>query len=134
MKARAYFKRAYLADERIAVGICEAENLRRAIRLLENHKDDPMGIRLAAVLEKLWVLEDELCDEIDSLVELKAQMRRVIDTSPSVRERVVLRMRYLLGMAWADIAELLQSDVETVLYWHGEGLRHVRLPAIPAPV
>ena len=130
MRAKMYFKRAYLADEKIVVGIREAEKLRRAIRLLENHKGSPLGVRLAVVLEKLRVLEDEVSGEIDALIDQRAEMRRVIETVPSRRSRLVLRMRYILGMTWDDIAGSLQSDVETVLYWHGEGLRHVKLPVV----
>ena len=131
MRTQTYFRKVQLADERIAEAICEVGKLRQTIQLLENNKEAPLGPRLETVLEKLWLMEDDLCNEIDSLILFKGQMRQVIDTVPTARERLVLRMRYLLGMSWEDIAEKLHSDVSSVRDWHSRGLRNVILPAKP---
>lgn len=131
MRTQTYFRKVQLADERIEEAICEVGKLRQTIQLLENNKEAPLGPRLETVLEKLWLMEDDLCNEIDSLILFKGQMRQVIDTVPTARERLVLRMRYLLGMSWEDIAEKLHSDVCSVRAWHSTGLRNVRLPAKP---
>lgn len=131
MRTQTYFRKVQLADERIAEAICEVGKLRQTIQLLENNKEAPLGSRLETVLEKLWLMEDDLCNEIDSLILFKGQMRQVIDTTGTVRERLVLRMRYILGMSWEDIAEKLHSDVSSVRDWHSRGLRNVMLPANP---
>ena len=68
-------------------------------------------------LEKCYQLEAEIDMEIDRFVDLKRQMRGVIEELINVDEKVVLINRYLLEKSWDSIADEMtcgQSFVGTV--------------------
>ena len=52
-------------------------------------------------------LEREVDEEIDRLVDLKAEIMKTIGQVPNDRERVVLELRYLAFKDWASIAGTL---------------------------
>ena len=76
-------------------------------------------------------MEAEIDAEIDKFVDLKRQMRSVIDELDNVDEKVVLTNRYVLQQSWESIAEELHADVRTVFRWHSKALRNLRLPDNP---
>ena len=82
-------------------------------------------------LERIYDLEEKINNEIDLFVDLKDEIRGVIDTVPDTDERMVLRYRYIHNMTWEDIGDKLKADSRTVRRWHGQALLHVVLPENP---
>ena len=70
-------------------------------------------------------LEQQINDEIDTLVDLKEQIRGVIDRVADTDERMVLRYRYVHNYTWEQIGDELNADKSTVRRWHGNALSHV---------
>ena len=63
---------------------------------------------------KIMELEDKINAEIDNLVELKKQIRSVIDEVANTDERMVLRYRYIHNLTWEQIGDELHADRTTV--------------------
>ena len=80
---------------------------------------------------KIRDLEEKIDAEIDRLVDLKAEIRNVIDRVKDPDEQMVLRYRYINGMSWEQISNELSADRTTVYRWHNMALQHVILPDEP---
>lgn len=59
---------------------------------------------------------------------LKEEIRSVIDMVSNTDERMVLRYRYIHNYTWEQIGDVLGADSRTVRRWHGQALGHVTLP------
>lgn len=69
--------------------------------------------------------------EIDRLVDLKAQIRGVIEAVTDPNERMVLRYRYIHNMTWEQIGDELHADARTIRRWHARALSGLTLPENP---
>ena len=86
MTVKEYLRQAYRLDHRIDSDISEMERLREMACSIgapgfEEHYDPnhPTEAPFIRALEKVWKLEEKINAEIDRLVDLKAQMRGVIE-------------------------------------------------------
>lgn len=98
----------------------------------KNSKSDPVAnaaIRLAALSEKI-------AQKTDELIALRIKIEEAIAALPS-KERRVMRLRYIRGLKWAQIAERIFGDKEdyferadsylrTVTRIHGRALQKTR--------
>ncbi len=128
MDAKNYLQRVRFADERISSLIWEALRLRRNIRILEQSKEAPIGVRLTGILGKLWMTEANLHFEIDTLVDFKSEVREAIGKLKNPEERLVLRLRYLQDRSWDQIAGILETNTKTITDVHKKALLHLEVP------
>ena len=135
MTAREYLRKAIRLDARIDSDIEEAARLREMATSLqspgfEEHygSNHPTEAPFARHVERLIDLERHINTEIDALVELKEEVRHVIDMVDDPNERMVLRYRYILNHTWDQIGEAMHASERTVRRWHGMGLRHIKVP------
>lgn len=68
-------------------------------------------------------MEHEVDEDIDHLVELKADIMKAVSRVPDDRERVVLELRYLAFKDWASIADAIGLHVRQVYRLHDEALK-----------
>ena len=85
-------------------------------------------------VEKILMLEEKINGEIDTLVDLKEQMRGVIEAVQDTDERMVLRYRYVHNLTWEQIGNEMNADARTIRRWHGNALLHVILPENPVRI
>ena len=138
MKPREYLHQAYRLDHRINSDIEEMARLREMAssvsspvfgdKIQTSRNTNPPYVRC---IEKIMALEKRINDEIDTLVDLKEQIRGVIDKVADTDERMVLRYRYIHNYTWEQIGDELNADKSTVRRWHGNALFHVVLPDDP---
>ena len=138
MTAKEYLKQAYRLDHRIDSDIAEMERLREMACSVgspgfeEHHNPNrPTEAPFVRALEKMWAMQEKINAEIDRLVDLKAQMRGVIEAVPDTDERMVLRYRYIHNMTWEQIGDEPHADKSTLRRWHGSALQHVIMPDEP---
>ena len=138
MTAKEYLKQAYRLDHRIDSDIAEMERLREMACSVgspgfeEHHNPNrPTEAPFVRALEKMWAMQEKINAEIDRLVDLKAQMRGVIEAVPDTDERMVLRYRYIHNMTWERIGDELHAGETSVRRWHASALSHVILPDDP---
>lgn len=138
MTAKEYLKQAYRLDHRIDSDIAEMERLREMAYSVgspgfeEHHNPNrPTEAPFVRVLEKVWRMEEKINAEIDRLVDLKAQIRGVIEAVSDPNERMVLRYRYIHNMTWERIGDELHAGETSIRRWHASALSHVVLPENP---
>lgn len=135
MTPKEYLKQAYRLDHRINSDIAELGRLREMStsisspslgeKVQTNRNADAPFVKC---LERIYALEEKINEEIDLLVNLKEEIRSVIDMVSNTDERMVLRYRYIHNYTWEQIGDVLGADSRTVRRWHGQALGHVTLP------
>lgn len=138
MTAKEYLRQAYRLDHRIDSDIAEMERLREMACSVgspgfeEHHNPNrPTEAPFVRALEKVWRMEEKINTEIDRLVDLKAQIRGVIEAVSDPNERMVLRYRYIHNMTWERIGDELHAGETSIRRWHASALAHVVLPENP---
>lgn len=138
MKVKDYLHQAYRLDHRINSDIEEMTRLREMAssvsapvfgeKVQTSRSAEAPFVRC---VEKIMALETKINDEIDTLVDLKEQIRGVIDRVTDTDERMVLRYRYVHNYTWEQIGDELNADKSTVRRWHGNALLHAEVPENP---
>ena len=83
--------------------------------------------RLESSVSKIVDIEREIGTSIDQLVRTRLQVESVINSVPNVNQRNVLRLRYISGMKWEQIAVKLNYDYRWVLRLHGKALNKIAI-------
>lgn len=141
MTNKEYLRQAYRLDQKINSDIEEVARLREMAssisspvlgdKVQTSRNGDAPFVRS---IEKILMLEEKINREIDTLVDLKQQMREVIAAVPDTDERMVLRYRYIHNLTWEQIGNELNADARTIRRWHGSALVHVVLPEEPIKI
>ncbi len=141
MTAKEYLRQAYRLDQKINSDIEEMERLREMFTSISSpvlcDKVQTSGngdAPFVRSVEKILMLEKQINQEINTLIELKSQVRDVIAAVPDTDERMVLRYRYIHNMTWEQIGNELSADKSTIRRWHGSALAHVVLPGKPIKI
>ena len=141
MTPKEYLSQAYRLDQRINSDIAELGRLRLMSQNIsspgfEEHYNATRNTDAPFVkqIEKIMELEKTINEEIDRLVDLKAQIRITIGSVKNTDERMVLRYRYVDHMTWEQIGMTLYADPRTVRRWHGNALNHVVMPENPIQI
>lgn len=135
MTAKEYLRQAYRLDQRIDSHVAELENLRDLSTRIQgsNFGERVSGTRsteasYAGIVDKIVDMQRRINAEIDTLVDLKAEMDAAIEGVPDVDERLLLRYRYINNNAWDDIAKALHVSSRTVHRIHSSALRNFVVP------
>lgn len=135
MEAKAYLERARNINIQIDSKLEQVSALRQlAIKASSTISPvPPSGTpdphRLEKTITRMMDMEHEVDEDIDHLVELKADIMKVISRVPDDRERVVLELRYLAFKDWASIADTIGLHIRQVYRLHDEALKYIEIPA-----
>ena len=135
MTPKEYLKQAYRLDQKINSDIAEAARLREMASSVgspgfEEHYNPnrPTEASFVRCLERVWELEQKINAEIDKLVDLKEQIRTVIDKVENPDEQMVLRYRYIHNWTWEQIGDTLYADESSIRRWHSRALQQITVP------
>lgn len=139
MTPKEYLKQAYRLDKRIDKEMLRLKELRALAGCAQtvsyeeriaspNRNTEAPFVRM---LEKVYLLENHINEQIDKFVDLKQQMADAIDELPNADQNLVLSYRYVHGWTWEQIAEELCADRSTVLRWHSKALKLFEVPQNP---
>ena len=138
MTAKEYLHQAYRLDHRINSDIEELQKLREMScsisapqlgeRVQTSRSYEAPFVRS---VEKILALEKRIDAEIDLFVDLKKEIRSVIEQVENTDEQMVLRYRYIHNLTWEQIADELNADKVTVWRWHKKALQSAVLPENP---
>lgn len=131
MTAREYLSQAYLLDLRIRSKMRQVEELRALACSVQGfsaeepvvHTKDVTGLQNAVV--RIMEEEQALNEEIDRFVDLKREIRSVIDRVPDLTMRLILEKRYLLFESWVKIVTDLVYSRRWVFDLHRRALEYV---------
>ena len=134
MNAKEYLSQAMYIDQRIDSKLEQIMKLResatKATATLSDmpRPDSPNVQSMEETIVKIGDLEREINRDIEALVDLKAEARKVISKLDNPEQQLILEMRYLCYKSWAEIAEDLSFSESNVYKIHGEALKRIVLP------
>ncbi len=131
MGAVELLKQAYYIDVRIDNKLEQMEALNAlATKATTTFGNEPVsGTRDVHKREeticKIVDLQNEINADIDSLVDLKRELRKTIESIPNVDYRTVLELRYLNFRKWEEIAVTMGYRLRNVHYIHGKAIEYL---------
>lgn len=134
MTAKEYLNQAYRLDQRINSKIEQVESLNAlAQKCTSTISDMPKnpnrnGSRMEDAIIKIMSLQEEINNEIDMLVDLKAE---IIDTIRNVKNpeyQTLLELRYLCFKTWEQIAVDMNYGIDNVFKLHQKALKKITVP------
>ena len=135
MTVKEYLGQAYLLDKRIKSDTMELEELRMMSQTIsspgfEEHYNASKNTDAPYIrtLEKMFDMESKIMKEINTLVELKNQIREVISQIEKPEYQMILKYRYIHNMTWPTIGDKLCADGRTVQRWHNKAIAKIKLP------
>ena len=79
-------------------------------------------------IEKIDEIEHKINQEIDALVDLKAEISSAIERLDDTEEKLLLKYRYFENRTWEEISGLLHVSERTVRRIHGRALQNFSVP------
>ena len=134
MTARQYLGQAYRLDQRINSKLTQLTLLRNnAMNITANLKEITVqtshdNSKMENTILKIMQQEREIDEEIDRLVDLKAEVRKVISEVPNIEYRLLLELRYLCFRTWEEIAVEMDYSIDYVFKVHRKALEMVEVP------
>lgn len=128
MTARQYLGQAYRLDQRINSKLTQLSLLRgNAMNLTASIKEISIqtthdNMRMENTLLKIIDQERIIDEEIDRLVDLKAEIKKMIDEVPNIEYRLILELRYLCFRSWEEIAVDMDYSIDNVFRIHRKAL------------
>ena len=136
MTAKQYLKQAYRLNELINSDLEELAQLKALSTSISSpnlsgmppsstRNTEPFFVKC---INKIVDLEKIINDEIDRFVELKKEIREVINNVPDPDERLVLRLRYIEFLKWEAVASSMGLSLKQVHRIHASALMNVKIP------
>lgn len=135
MTAKEYLSQAFHIDQRISSKLSQVMRLREAATSCTAtlsdmpRPDSPSRQQMADTICKIVDLEREINEDIDRLVDLKAEARRAINAVSDPDQQLILELRYLCYKPWNEIMTELGYSEATIYRLHGEALKKILVPA-----
>lgn len=133
MNAKDYLSQARYLDQSINSKIQQLGQLNdlatKATSVLTGMPRNPSSgtSQMADTVVKIIDLQNEINRDIDTLVDLKADIMRLI-RSVSCREyQTILEKRYLCFFSWEKIAAAMDYDIRWLYRLHGKALEEVQV-------
>lgn len=119
---------AYHLDLRIESKLQQVESLRAlAAKATTTYGAEPVsGTRdvhkREEIICKIVDLQAEINSDIDSLVDLKRELREMIEAVPNVSYRTILELRYLNFRTWEEIAVAMGYTLRNLRYMRDKAI------------
>ena len=134
MTAKEYLSQAFYLDTQITEKLHQLDQLRSMSSNITAKVSDmprsssPNPHSMEDTILKIVDMSRALDSEIDALVDLKKEIKGVIDAVQNDEYRTLLTMRYLSFRPWKYISETMHYDDKYVFEVHGKALLAVKLP------
>ena len=135
MTARQYLGQAYRLDDQINNKLKQLTMLKTLATHVSATLNDVCiqksrnDHKMEDTILKIYEQEKELNEDINRLVDLKAEISKVISEVQNVEYRVILEKRYILFETWEEIAVDLGYSVDYIFKMHRNALDKVEVPA-----
>ena len=128
MTAKEYLSQAFHIDQRISSKLSQVMRLREAATnctaTLSDmpRPDSPSRQQMTDTICKIVDLEREINEDIDRLVDLKAEARRTINAVSDPDQQLILELRYLCFKSWEQIAVDMGYELRWLYRLHHRAL------------
>lgn len=136
MTAKQYLRQAYRLNDLINSDLAELEQLKVLSTSVSSPNLSGMpssGTKkqeapFVNAVMKIIELEKVIDAEIDRFVDLKKEIRDVINKVPDNSQKLVLKLRYIQFLKWESVAAEMDLSLKQVHRIHNEALKNVKLP------
>ena len=134
MSTKDYLSQAYRIDQRINSKLAQVMSLRdllgKATGTLSGAPKaaTPNPHSMEDTIAKMVDLESEINDDIDALVDLKAEIMRRIKRVENTEYQTILELRYLCFKRWEEVSVELGYSLQHLFRLHDEALEAVSFP------
>ena len=129
MTAKEYLSRYHLINIRINVKIDQQRQLRELATNISPSTSEGHGSgvsdRVGVAVAKIATLEQEINNEIDELIRVKAEIEHTISAVADERLRLILTARYINCNRWEQIAVIQNIELRWLYRVHGRALSEV---------
>ena len=131
MTAKEYLGQARFLDMRINSKIQQIISLNElATKCTSTLSDMPKstnrcGSRMEDAIIKIITLEEEINRDIDTLVDLKSEITRIIKAVLNVEHQTILEKRYLCFINWEQIAVDMNYSMQHIFRMHDKALKEI---------
>ena len=131
MRAKEYLSQAVAINHKIDSKLEQASSLRSlAMKVTTTFGEDKVQSTkkqspMEEIMVKLIDLEQEVNDDIDELIRLKAEILETINQVEDINQQIILEKRYISCKTWDDIARETGYDRSTVYRNHGKALKEI---------
>ena len=131
MSTKDYLSQAYRIDQRINSKLAQVMSLRdllgKATGTLSGAPKaaTPNPHSMEDTIAKMVDLENEINDDIDALVDLKAEIMRHIKHVENTEYQTILELRYLCFKRWEEIAVDMGYSLRRVYELHDSALEEI---------
>ena len=132
MNAKEYLSQAKYLDQSINAKIQQLGQLNdlatKATAVLTGMPHNPSGSTstMADTVVKIIDLQDEINRDIDTLVDLKTDIMRLVKSVSCCEYQTILEKRYLCFQSWEKIAAAMDYDIRWLYRLHGKALEEVQ--------
>ena len=132
MTAREYLSQAYRLDQRINSKIEQLSTLNdlatKATSVMSGmpHNPNKGTSSFESIIVKIVDLQNEINSDIDSLVDLKAEITARINAVENTDYRLILERRYLCWATWPEIAVELNFSTRRMFQLHDLALEEIQ--------
>ena len=133
-KVRRYFESVKYYEQRI-------DSLQRHLKAIEHRKTQVKAIDYSreqvkggnkssweALIDKTDKYKQDIIETSLKLVELRAKILEIINKVEDQRYVLLLTLRYVECLDWAEIEKIFDRTRNTIDQWHTNALAEVRLP------
>ena len=134
MTTKDYLSQAYRIDQRINSKLAQVMSLRdllgKATGTLSGAPKaaTPNPHSMEDTIAKMVDLENEINEDIDALVDLKAEIMRRIKRVENTEYQTILELRYLCFKRWEEVSVELGYSMQHLFRLHDEALETVSFP------
>ena len=134
MSTKDYLSQAYRIDQRINSKLAQVMSLRdllgKATGTLSGAPKaaTPNPHSMEDTIAKMVDLENEINEDIDALVDLKAEIMRRIKRVENTEYQTILELRYLCFKRWEEVSVELGYSMQHLFRLHDEALEAVSFP------
>ena len=133
MTAKEYLNQAYHIDHRIESKLSQIESLKNlATRVTSVFSDMPHSSssdnqRLEKTIAEIIDLENEVSTDIGRLINLKREIKNIINQVQNEKYRILLELRYLNFLTWEQIAVNLNFSIQHTYRIHDKALKKISI-------
>lgn len=135
MTPKQYLQQAFRLNEQINSRLSELEQLRsleasvQGIDLTRERVQCSrrFGSQVESIANKIIDLEQRINSEIERLLELKIEIRKVLESVENETEQLLLRLRYIEYKRWEEIADIIGYEERQVYRIHGAALQKLSI-------
>ena len=134
MNAKEYLSQAYRIDRRINSKLAQVMALRDLLGKVTGtlsgapKSATPNPHSMEDTIAKILDLESEINDDIDALVDFKAEIMRRIKRVDNMEYQTILELRYLCFKRWEEIAVEMNFSLQHLYRLHDKAVNCVKIP------